>query len=240
LRKLQEKNLTQSDVTSAVNAQALVFPSGTVKLGPKQYQVDVNTFPLRIDSLNELPIKTIDGATIRVGDVAQVRDGNDPKTNIVRQDGVRSVLMVLLKNGNASTLSVVAGAKQAMANVLKTVSSAVRVKEFSDQSVFVRAAISGVVREGVIAGALTALMILLFLRSRALPLRAVRGGSRLCRNRFLCLIPNPGSDIGNVVRTPQSSAFRRKRRRRTDSPWRICYFLGPTVSCLPACVRTRL
>src|SRR5437764_2110166 len=165
LRKLQEKNLTQSDVTSAVNAQALVFPSGTVKLGLKQYQVDVNTFPLRIDSLNELPIKTIDGATIRVGDVAQVRDGNDPQTNIVRQDGVRSVLMVLLKNGNASTLSVVAGAKQAMANVLKTVSSAVRVKEFSDQSVFVRAAISGVVKEGVIAGALTALMILLFLGS---------------------------------------------------------------------------
>src|SRR5438132_5541411 len=165
LRKLQEKNLTQSDVTSAVNAQALVFPSGTVKLGPKQYQVDVNTFPLRIDSLNELPIKTIDGATIRVGDVAQVRDGYDPQTNIVRQDGVRSVLMVLLKNGSASTLSVVAGAKLAMANVLKTVNSAVRVKEFSDQSVFVRAAISGVVREGVIAAALTALMILLFLGS---------------------------------------------------------------------------
>ncbi len=165
LRKLQEKNLTQSDVTSAVNAQALVFPSGTVKLGPKQYQVDVNTFPLRIDSLNELPIKTIDGATIRVRDVAQVRDGYDPQTNIVRQDGVRSVLMVLLKNGSASTLSVVQGAKQAMTNVLKTVNSAVRVKEFSDQSVFVRAAISGVVREGVIAGALTALMILLFLGS---------------------------------------------------------------------------
>ena len=94
--------------------------------------------------------------------MAQVRDGYDPQTNIVRQDGVRSVLMVLLKNGSASTLSVVAGAKQAMANVLKTVNSAVRVKEFSDQSVFVRAAISGVVREGVIAGALTALMILLF------------------------------------------------------------------------------
>src|SRR6185295_16759427 len=165
LRKLQEKSLTQSDVTSAVNAQALVFPSGTVKLGPKQYQVDVNTFPLQIDSLNELPIKTIDGATIRVKDVAQVRDGYDPQTNIVRQNGVRSVLMVLLKNGSASTLSVVSGAKQAMANVLKTVNSAVRVKEFSDQSVFVRAAISGVVREGVIAGALTALMILLFLGS---------------------------------------------------------------------------
>src|SRR5437764_1237100 len=137
----------------------------STELGQKQYQVDINTFPLRIDSLNELPIKTIDGATIRVRDVAQVRDGYDPQTNIVRQDGVRSVLMVLLKNGSASTLSVVAGAKQAMANVLNTVNGAVRVKEFSDQSVFVRAAISGVVREGVIAGALTALMILLFLGS---------------------------------------------------------------------------
>ncbi len=165
LRKLQEKNLTQTDVVNAVNAQALVFPSGTAKLGPTQYPIDVNTFPLRIDTLNDLPIKTVDGTTIRVSDVAQVRDGYDPQTNIVRQDGVRSVLMVLLKNGSASTLSVVAGAKQAMANVLKTVNSAVRVKEFSDQSVFVRAAISGVVREGVIAGALTALMILLFLGS---------------------------------------------------------------------------
>jgi len=165
LRKLQEKNLTQTDVTNAVNAQALVFPSGTAKLGPTQYPIDVNTFPLRIDTLNDLPIKTVDGTTIRVRDVAQVRDGYDPQTNIVRQDGVRSVLMVLLKNGSASTLSVVQGAKQAMANVLKTVNSAVRVKEFSDQSVFVRAAISGVVREGVIAGALTALMILLFLGS---------------------------------------------------------------------------
>ena len=75
--------MTQSDVTNAVNAQALVFPSGTVKLGLKQYQIDVNTFPLKIDSLNELPIKTIDGATIRVKDVAQVRDGYDPQTNIV-------------------------------------------------------------------------------------------------------------------------------------------------------------
>jgi multidrug efflux pump subunit AcrB len=165
LRKLQEKNLTQTDVTNAFNAQALVFPSGTAKLGATQYPIDINTFPLRIDTLNDLPIKTVDGATIRVGDVAQVRDGYDPQQNIVRQDGVRSVLMVLLKNGNASTLSVVEGAKQAMANVLKTVSSAVRVKEFSDQSVFVRAAISGVAREGVIAGALTALMILLFLGS---------------------------------------------------------------------------
>ena len=164
-RKLQEKNLTQSDVTTAINNQALVFPSGTTKFGATQYPIDINTFPTRIDSLNELPIKVVDGTQIRVGDVAQVRDGYDPQQNIVRQDGVRSTLLSVFKSGTASTLSVVSGAKQAMANVLKTVSTAVQVKEFNDQSLFVRAAVSGVVREGVIAAALTALMILLFLGS---------------------------------------------------------------------------
>jgi multidrug efflux pump subunit AcrB len=164
-RKLQEKNLTQTDVTTAINNQALVFPSGTTKFGAIQYPIDVNTFPGRIDNLNDLPIKVVDGTQIRVGDVAQVRDGYDPQQNIVRQDGVRSTLMSVFKSGSASTLSVVSGAKQAMANVLKTVTTAVQVKEFGDQSLFVRAAISGVAREGVIAAALTALMILLFLGS---------------------------------------------------------------------------
>jgi multidrug efflux pump subunit AcrB len=164
-RKLQEKNLTQTDVTSAISSQALVFPSGTTKFGDKQYPIDINTFPTRIDALNELPIKVVDGTQIRIGDVAQVRDGYDPQQNIVRQDGVRSTLLSVFKSGAASTLSVVSGAKQAMANVLKTVTTAVQVKEFNDQSLFVRAAVSGVVREGAIAAALTALMILLFLGS---------------------------------------------------------------------------
>ncbi|HKP02726.1 MAG TPA: efflux RND transporter permease subunit [Chthoniobacterales bacterium] len=164
-RKLQEKNLTQTDVTNAINLQALVFPSGTTKFGALQYPIDINTFPGKIDSLNELPIKVADGTQIRIGDVAQVRDGYDPQQNIVRQDGVRSTLLSVFKSGTASTLSVVSGAKQAMANVLKTVSNAVQVKEFADQSLFVRAAISGVAREGIIAAALTALMILLFLGS---------------------------------------------------------------------------
>src|SRR4030095_15081973 len=158
-------NLTQTDVTDAINAQALVYPSGTVKFGEKQYPIDLNTFPRRIDALNDLPLKMVNGALIRVGDVAQVRDGNDPQQNIVRQDGVRSVLMTLMKNGNASTIAVVDAAKQKMAALLKTVTSDLRVKEFADQSLFVRSAISGVVREGVIAGALTALMILLLLGS---------------------------------------------------------------------------
>ena len=164
-RKLQEKNLTQTDVTNAINNQALVFPSGTTKFGAIQYPIDINTFPGRIDSLNDLPIKVVDGTQILVGDVAQVRDGYDPQQNIVRQDGVRSTLLSVFKSGSASTLSVVSGAKQAMANVLKTVTTAVQVKEFADQSLFVRAAISGVAREGIIAAALTALMILLFLGS---------------------------------------------------------------------------
>jgi len=164
-RKLQEKNLTQSDVTTAINNQALVFPSGTTKFGALQYPIDINTFPTRIDNLNALPIKVVDGTQITVGDVAQVRDGYDPQQNIVRQDGVRSTLMSVFKSGTASTLNVVAGAKQAMANVLKTVTTAVNVKEFADQSLFVRAAVSGVAREGIIAAALTALMILLFLGS---------------------------------------------------------------------------
>jgi multidrug efflux pump subunit AcrB len=164
-RKLQEKNLTQTDVTTAINNQALVFPSGTTKFGATQFPIDINTFPARIDNLNELPIKVVDGTQIRVGDVAQVRDGYDPQQNIVRQDGVRSTLLSVFKSGTASTLSVVSGAKEAMANVLKTVSTAVQVKEFNDQSLFVRAAVSGVVREGAIAAALTALMILLFLGS---------------------------------------------------------------------------
>jgi multidrug efflux pump subunit AcrB len=164
-RKLQAKNLTQTDVTTAISNQALVFPSGTTKFGEKQYPIDINTFPTRIDSLNQLPIKVVDGTQILVGDVAQVRDGYDPQQNIVRQDGVRSTLLSVFKSGTASTLSVVSGAKQAMANVLKTVSTAVQVKEFNDQSLFVRAAVSGVVREGAIAAALTALMILLFLGS---------------------------------------------------------------------------
>ena len=164
-RKLQEKNLTQTDVTNAINNQALVFPSGTTKFGAVQYPIDINTFPGKIDLLNDLPIKVVDGTQIRVGDVAQVRDGYDPQQNIVRQDGARSTLLSVFKSGSASTLSVVSGAKQAMANVLKTVTNALQVKEFADQSLFVRAAVSGVAREGIIAAALTALMILLFLGS---------------------------------------------------------------------------
>jgi multidrug efflux pump subunit AcrB len=166
MKALESKNLSSQDVVTAISNQNIVFPSGNAKIGAKQYPVDVNTSPALIDYLNELPIKTVEGAVIRVRDVAHVRDGNDPQQNIVRQDGLRSTLITVLKNGTASTLDVADGVKRAMAATLKTlIAENVTVKEFLDQSLFVRAAVSGVVREGVIAAALTALMILLFLGS---------------------------------------------------------------------------
>jgi len=165
LNALQAHNLSPQDVVDAVNAQNLILPSGTAKIGSMEMDVDLNTSPRALDRLNDLPIKTVNGAVIHVRDVAQVRDGYLPQTNIVRQDGVRSTLISILKTGSASTLTVANGVKQAMAAVLKTVSDKLVVKEFIDQSIFVRAAISGVVREGIIAACLTAIMILLFLGS---------------------------------------------------------------------------
>jgi len=166
IKALESKNLSSQDVVTAISNQNIVFPSGTAKIGPKEYPVDVNTSPDLIDYLNDLPIKTVDGAVIRVRDVAHVRDGYDPQQNIVRQDGMRSTLITVLKNGTASTLAVADGVKRAMTATLKTlISEDVTVKEFIDQSLFVRSAVSGVVREGVIAASLTALMILLFLGS---------------------------------------------------------------------------
>jgi multidrug efflux pump subunit AcrB len=165
LKALEANNLVESDVVTAISNGSLTYPSGTAKIGGKEVPIDLNVNPLRIDTLNDLPIKNIGGTVIHISDVAQVRDGYMPQENIVRQDGVRSTLLQVFKNGAASTLSVAAGVKAAMADILKTVTSDVQVKQFADQSVFVKAAVSGVVREGVIAAALTALMILLFLGS---------------------------------------------------------------------------
>ena len=165
LKALEANNLVESDVVTAISNGSLTYPSGTAKIGGKEVPIDLNVNPPRIDLLNDLPIKSVGGTVIHVSDVAQVRDGYFPQENIVRQDGVRSTLLSVFKNGSASTLSVAAGVKAAMANILKTVTSDIQVKQFADQSVFVKAAVSGVVREGVIAAALTALMILLFLGS---------------------------------------------------------------------------
>jgi len=164
-KALEAQNLSQQDVVNALSSQNLVFPSGTAKVGANEYPVDLNTSPSLINRLNRMPIKTVGGAVIRVQDVAQVRDGYMPQENIVRQDGVRSTLISILKHGDASTLQVVASVKNAMAKVMKTVTENLQVKTFADQSIFVKAAVSGVVREGVIAAVLTALMILLFLGS---------------------------------------------------------------------------
>jgi multidrug efflux pump subunit AcrB len=165
LKALEANNLVESDVVTAISNGSLTYPSGTAKIGGKEVPIDLNVNPPRIDLLNDLPIKMVGGTVIHISDVAQVRDGYFPQENIVRQDGVRSTLLSVFKNGAASTLSVAAGVKAAMANILKTVTSDIQVKQFADQSVFVKAAVSGVVREGVIAAALTALMILLFLGS---------------------------------------------------------------------------
>lgn len=165
LAALKAKNLLAQDVVSALNAQNLVLPSGTTKIGATEYDVAVDSNAKVIDDLNHLPIKTVNGATIYLNDVAQVHDGYTPQQNAVRQDGVRGALLTIMKAGNASTLDVVRDAKAALPRVMATVSPDLHVKEFADQSLFVRAAISGVLREGAIAAALTAMMILLFLGS---------------------------------------------------------------------------
>jgi multidrug efflux pump subunit AcrB len=164
-KAIEANNIVQSDVVNAISNGSLTFPSGIAKIGGKEVPIDLNVNPPKIDLLNDLPIKTVGPTVIHVRDVAQVRDGYMPQENIVRQDGTRSTLLSVFKNGAASTLAVASGAKLAMANVLKTVSSDLHVKQFLDQSVFVQSAVSGVVREGAIAAALTALMILLFLGS---------------------------------------------------------------------------
>jgi multidrug efflux pump subunit AcrB len=162
---LKSRNLAPQDVVNAMNAQNLILPGGVAKIGSTEYDIGVNGSVSRIEDLNDLPIKVVDNATIRLRDVAQVHDGFNPQLNAVRQDGVRGALLTIMKSGSASTLDVVRQAKASMARIMTTVTPDLQVKEFADQSLFVRAAVNGVLREGVIAAALTALMILLFLGS---------------------------------------------------------------------------
>jgi len=160
---LQSKQLTAADVVNAFGAQNLVLPSGTAKIGPLEYQVDLNASPETIEELNNLPVKTVNGTTIYVRDVAHVRDGFAPQTNVVRQDGSRGVLLTVLKNGGASTIDIVNNIRAVLPKVLATVPDDVNVKLLFDQSLFVRAAIQGVLKEALTAACLTAAMILLFL-----------------------------------------------------------------------------
>jgi multidrug efflux pump subunit AcrB len=163
--KLQAKGLTPLDVVNAVNAQNLTLPSGLAKIGDTQYTVRTNAVPTKIDDLNNIPVKYINGQTVFVKDVGQVHDGNAVQQNIVRTDGRRSVLLSIIKNGNASTLAVVNAVKEALVVSRKAAPPGMQIKELFDQSVFVKASITGLLREGAIAAGLTALMIVLFLGS---------------------------------------------------------------------------
>ena len=163
---LQSKGLSALDVVNAISVQNLILPTGTSKIGPREYDVSIpNAAPQTITDLNRIPIKTIGGTTIYIKDVAWVRDGFPPQTNIVRVNGQRSVLLTIQKAGEASTLSVIAGIKSLLPQIATTVPPQLQMSPLADQSIFVRGAISGVVRETLIAACLTAFMILTFLGS---------------------------------------------------------------------------
>jgi CzcA family heavy metal efflux pump len=162
---LQSKGLSPLDVVNAINAQNLILPSGTAKMGSYEYQVEMNSSPDTVAEMNDLPIKTIGSTTIYVRDVGFVRDGFTPQTNIVRVNGSRAALMSILKLGDASTLDVIAGIRAILPSVEASLPLKVDIRALSDQSIFVKASISGVVREGVIAACLTGFMVLVFLGS---------------------------------------------------------------------------
>jgi multidrug efflux pump subunit AcrB len=162
---MQSLGLSGQDVANALAAQNLITPVGTQKIGEFEYNIQLNNSPLKLNELGNLPIKTVNGAMVYVRDVAQVRDGNPPQTNIVHVNGNRSVLMMVLKAGSVSTLDIIAGIKQKLIDVKPIMPDTLRVGLVGDQSIFVGGAISGVVREGVLAALLTSVMILLFLGS---------------------------------------------------------------------------
>ncbi|MFS1286377.1 efflux RND transporter permease subunit [Pseudomonas piscis] len=162
---LAAKGLSAQDVGNALAAQNQIIPVGTAKLGGNEYTVLLNNSPSAIDELNDLPIKTVDGALITIGQVAHVRDGAPPQTNIVRVDGHRAVLMPALKNGNISTLAIVDGIRQMLPRIDETLPPALKTSLLGDASVFVKQSVGSVAQEGIIAALLTSAMILLFLGS---------------------------------------------------------------------------
>jgi multidrug efflux pump subunit AcrB len=164
-QELYADGLSPSDVSNAITAQNLILPSGDIKIGSRDYNVSINSSPSTIQQLNDLPIKDVNGSVIYIHDVAQVRDGFSPQTNIVDTNGRRSVLLTIDKSGSASTLDVVRRVREALPRILSTVPRSLHVSLIADQSVFVRASVESVVREAVIAACLTALMILVFLGS---------------------------------------------------------------------------
>ncbi len=163
--RLYAYGVSSSDVYNAVNAQNLVLPAGTAKIGKQEYQVRLNSSPEAIVAMNDLPIKSVNGRMIYIKDVAHVRDGYSVQTSAVHADGKRGVLLSILKSGNASTLDVVSNILKALPQIKSTLPPDLKVTPLFDQSVFVRASVEGVVKEATIAAGLTALMILLFLGS---------------------------------------------------------------------------
>ncbi len=164
-QKLLANGLSASDVSNAINAQNVILPAGTQKLGEREYNVRLNSSPQVLDMLNDLPIKQVNGAMVYIRDVANVRDGFAVQTNIVAQNRIRSALLTVLKSANASTLDIIKRVKDVLPRIQATLPPELDITQLFDQSVFVRAAINGVLKEGVVAACLTALMILLFLGS---------------------------------------------------------------------------
>jgi multidrug efflux pump subunit AcrB len=162
-RKLQERNLSPMDVVNSITAQNLIVPTGTAKIGSTEYSVQLNASPDSLAGLNNIPIKTTANGTIYIRDVAHVRDGFQPQTNIVRVDGTRAALLTINKSGNTSTLEIVNRIKQMMPILHNLVPESMKIDPVADQSLFVRASVQGVLREALIAACLTGLMILLFL-----------------------------------------------------------------------------
>jgi multidrug efflux pump subunit AcrB len=165
LQALQARGLSPNDVVNAIGVQNLILPSGTIKMGTLEYQLATNSAPDTIQGLNDLPIRSVNGAIVYMHDVAHVRDGFPPQTNIVRVDGQRASLMSVLKNGNVSTLEIIKRIRALLPSIEASLPPELRITPLSDQSIFVRGAIGGVVREGIIAGCLTGIMILVFLGS---------------------------------------------------------------------------
>jgi multidrug efflux pump subunit AcrB len=165
LKALYAQGLSANDVVNAVNAQSLIIPSGIAKIGPNEFVVRLNSLPPSADAFNNLPIKQTNGTTVYIRDIGHVRDGYAIQSNIVRHNGNRATLLTVLKNGGSSTLSIVAKIKEILPRIRSTLPPALNLKLLFDQSVFVRAAINGVLKEATIAAFLTGLMILLFLGS---------------------------------------------------------------------------
>ena len=185
MNALQARNLTAQDVANTLAAQNLNIPIGTQKIGGFEYSLDLNNAPSSLEGLGNLPIKVVNGVTVYIRDVANVRDGNPPQTSIVHVDGARSALLSVLKNGVTSTLAIVSGVKAKIAEIKPSLPDNLVISPINDQSLFVRAAVSGVAIEGGIAAVLTSLMVLLFLGS--------------WRSTFIIVVSIPLSILGAII-----------------------------------------